>query len=91
MLPVVAGERETYRQIILYILLLIASTLILFAVGHMGYLYLVSALLLGAGLLVPGILLAREKTLKYARLTFWFSNYYLALIFAVMVVDRVLR
>ena len=91
MLPVVAGEQETYRQIILYTLLLIASTLILFTVGHMGYLYLVSALLLGAGLLVPAILLAREKTLKYARVTFWFSNYYLALIFAVMVVDRVLR
>ena len=91
MLPVVAGEQETYRQIILYTLLLIASTLILFTVGHMGYLYLVSALLLGAGLLVPGILLARKKTLTYARLTFWFSNYYLALIFAVMVVDRVLR
>jgi protoheme IX farnesyltransferase len=91
MLPVVAGERETYRQIILYTLLLLAASLMLFAIQAMGYLYLVAAVLLGAGLLVPAVLLARRKVLKYARVTFWFSNYYLAVLFAVMVVDRVLR
>jgi heme o synthase len=91
MLPVVAGERETYRQIILYTLLLLAATLMLFAIQAMGYLYLVGAVLLGAGLLVPAILLAQHKSLKYARVMFWFSNYYLAILFAVMVVDRVLR
>jgi heme O synthase-like polyprenyltransferase len=42
-------------------------------------------------LLIPASILAYKKTLKYARVTFWFSNYYLALLFAVMVVDRVLR
>ena len=31
------------------------------------------------------------KTLEHARRMFWFSNYYLALIFALMVLDRVLR
>ncbi|MGO8950492.1 MAG: heme o synthase [Ktedonobacterales bacterium] len=91
MLPVVAGDNETYRQIILYTLLLIAGSLILFAIGAMGYLYLISALALGLGLLALAILLAYYKTLKQARMMFWFSNYYLALIFAVMVVDRVLR
>jgi heme o synthase len=91
MLPVVAGERETYRQIILYTLLLLAASLMLFAIQAMGYLYLVAAVLLGAGLLIPAVLLARRKVLKYARVTFWFSNYYLAVLFAVMVVDRVLR
>jgi protoheme IX farnesyltransferase len=91
MLPVVLGERETYRQIILYTLLLLAASLMLFAIQAMGYLYLVGAVLLGVGLLVPAILLARRKALKYARVMFWFSNYYLAVLFAVMVVDRVLR
>ncbi|HST90419.1 MAG TPA: heme o synthase [Ktedonobacterales bacterium] len=91
MLPVVAGERETYRQIILYSLLLLAATLVLFATQAMGYLYLAAALLLGLGLLVLAFLLAREQTLKRARTLFWFSNYYLALLFAAMVVDRVLR
>jgi protoheme IX farnesyltransferase len=91
MLPVVAGERETYRQIVLYTLLLVAASLMLFGIGAMGYLYLAAAVAFGLGLLALGLLLARFKTLKYARLMFWFSNYYLALIFAVMVVDRVLR
>ncbi|PWT72094.1 MAG: protoheme IX farnesyltransferase [Chloroflexi bacterium] len=91
MLPVVAGERETYRQIVLYTLLLVAASLILFGIGAMGYLYLAGAVAFGLGLLALGLLLAYFKTLKVARLMFWFSNYYLALIFAVMVVDRVLR
>ena len=91
MMPVVMGERETHKQIILYTLLLLAATLVLFATHAMGFLYLASAVLLGSGLLVLAIRTAYQKTLKSARALFWFSNYYLALIFAAMVVDRVLR
>jgi heme o synthase len=91
MLPVVSGEGETRRQIVLYTLLLLAATLILFALGTMGYLYLAVASLLGLGLLALAVLLAREKTLVRARMLFWFSNYYLALLFAAMVLDRALR
>jgi protoheme IX farnesyltransferase len=91
MLPVVMGERETHKQIVAYTLLLFAATLVLFATQAMGYLYLAAALLLGTGLLVLAVLLARRKTLRSARTLFWFSNYYLALIFAAMVIDRVLR
>lgn len=91
MLPVVSGERETHRQIILYTLLLIAASLVLFSTGVVGFLYLGTALLLGAGLLVLAIILARQKSLRYARLLFWCSNYYLALLFAAMVVDRVVH
>ncbi|HLZ23193.1 MAG TPA: heme o synthase [Ktedonobacterales bacterium] len=91
MLPVVMGDAETHLQIILYSFLLLAATLILFATQAMGYLYLASAVLLGTGLLVLAFILAREKTLRRARALFWFSNYYLALLFAAMVLDRVLR
>ena len=91
MLPVVMGDRETHRQIILYSLLLLAATLVLFVTQAMGYLYLAAAVLLGGGLLVLAFLLARERTLARARMVFWFSNYYLALLFAAMVLDRVLR
>ncbi|PWT72981.1 MAG: protoheme IX farnesyltransferase [Chloroflexi bacterium] len=91
MLPVVAGENATYRQIILYTLLLVAASLILFGIHAMGYLYLVAAIGLGAGLLALAILLACRRSQKQARVMFWFSNYYLALIFAVMVIDRTLR
>jgi protoheme IX farnesyltransferase len=91
MLPVVAGERETHRQIVLYTLLLLAASLVLFATHAMGVIYAVAALALGAGFLALGVLLAREQTLRRARTVFWFSNYYLALLFAAMVLDRVLR
>jgi len=91
MLPVVFGEEETYRQIVLYTLLLFAATLMLFAMHAMGYIYLVAAALLGAYLLHLTLRLRRERTLKLARTVFWFSNYYLVLLFAAMVLDHVLH
>ena len=89
MLPVVKGDAETYKQIVLYTVLLVATTVALFAIHAMGYLYLAAALLLGGGLLYLSIRLMRVRTLKEARTVFWFSNYYLALIFAAMVLDHV--
>jgi protoheme IX farnesyltransferase len=91
MLPVVKGEAFTYQQIILYTIVLVASSALLFVTGGMGYLYLVCALALGAGLLFFAIKLGQTRTLKSARTMFWFSNYYLALLFAVMALDHVLR
>jgi protoheme IX farnesyltransferase len=44
---------------------------------------------LGGGLIVLAIRLMRIRTLKEARSVFWFSNYYLALLFAAMVVDHI--
>jgi protoheme IX farnesyltransferase len=90
MLPVVMGEQETRKQILLYSLLLLAVTMILFAMGAMGYFYLVTSLILGGILLYMAIRLFRDKTKSWARTLFWYSNCYLALIFAVMVIDRVI-
>ena len=89
MLPVVKGERETHRQIVIYTVVLIAVSLGLFAGHFMGWLYLVSALVLGAILLAYSINLARVRTLKSARTLFWISNNYLAVLFAAMVLDRI--
>jgi protoheme IX farnesyltransferase len=91
MLPVVKGERETHKQIIIYTVVLIAVSLGLFASHAMGWLYLGAALALGAGLLVYAVALARTRTLKSARTMFWMSNNYLALLFAAMVLDRILH
>ena len=89
MLPVVKGERETHRQIVLYTVVLIAVSLGLFAGHYMGWLYLISALTLGVVLIVYALHLARARTLKSARTLFWMSNNYLALLFAAMVLDRI--
>ena len=48
MLPVVRGVPETARQIGLYTILLVAISLVFYAVAHMGVLYLVAAVGLGA-------------------------------------------
>ena len=91
MMPVVMGERETRKQIFLYSLLLLAVTMILFAMRAMGYFYLLVALVLGGILLYMSIRLLRDQSKKWARTLFWYSNCYLALIFAAMVIDRVVH
>jgi protoheme IX farnesyltransferase len=91
MMPVVLGENETRKQILLYSLLLLAVTLILFAMHAMGYIYLISALVLGGILVYMAIRLWREQSKYWAKTLFWYSNCYLAAIFAAMVIDRVLK
>ena len=91
MLPVVMGEQETQKQILLYSFLLMGTTLVLFAMHAMGYIYLVGAVGLGSVLIYMAIRLVMDKTKKWARTLFWYSNCYLAAIFAVMVVDRVIH
>lgn len=91
MLPVVAGEHETRKQIFLYSWLLLAVSLLLFASGTMGVLYLVSAIVLGSIMLYLAYRLLRGGSMHWANRIFWYSNSYLALLFAVMALDRVLR
>jgi protoheme IX farnesyltransferase len=91
MLPVVKGEAETRRQILLYSVIVLAVTLVLFAMGVMGYFYLVGAVVLGGGLIYLAIRLWLGQSKKWARTLFWYSNMYLAAIFAIMVLDRVIH
>ncbi len=90
MLPVVAGEASTHRQILVYTLLLVACSLLLWALGYLGPLYALAALALGAGFVVLAVRLAREKSVPAAVRVFGYSVVYLALLFAAMVADRFL-
>src|SRR5260221_2292164 len=90
-LPVVMGEAETRKQIFLYSLLLLAATLVLFGMHAMGYLYLVVAVTLCGILVYMSVRLMRDRSKRWARTLFWYSNCYLAAIFATMVVDRVIQ
>jgi protoheme IX farnesyltransferase len=89
MLPVVEGEAETKRQILLYSLLLIAVSLLPFAARTLGGWYLAAALALGAALVAGAVRLLRGDERTWARRLFLFSNAYLALLFLAMIVDRV--
>jgi heme o synthase len=87
MLPVVRGERETARQIVLYSLALVAVTLIPWFTGSAGPIYVVSALALGAVFLWLAERLRRETTKRGAMLLFHYSLLYLALLFVAFAVD----
>src|ERR687896_715091 len=84
MLPVVRGERETARQIVLYTLLLIAVTLVPVAFGMFGALYLGAALALGGAFLWLAWRLRQQLVPRRASLLFHYSLAYLALLFVAM-------
>ena len=88
MLPVVRGDAETRKQIVIYMVTLLLGSLTLVAIGTLGWFYLAVALLSGGALLYYAIRLMRTRSLADARAFFWFSNYYLALLFAAMVIDH---
>jgi heme o synthase len=87
MLPVVRGERETARAIVRYSLVLVAVTLLPFAWGTLGGLYLGAALVLGLAFVGLALALRRRTTPVLARRLFSYSLAYLALLFVAMAVD----
>jgi len=87
MMPVVHGEVETRRQIVLYTCLLCVLTLLPVAFGFFGALYATAAVLLGAGFLTLALRLQRRADRRSALRTYLFSLLYLALLFCAMVAD----
>jgi len=88
MLPVVRGEAETTRQIVLYSVGMVAFTI---AVGlSLGALYSVAAAALGAVFLVLAWQLRRQPTRRHAGVLFHYSLLYLALLFVAAAVDPVI-
>jgi protoheme IX farnesyltransferase len=87
MLPVVRGEAETRRQILLYTLLLYAVTQLPFCAGGFGLVYLVASLLLGGGFIAGAVLLQRRADRRSALRLYLFSLAYLALLFGATVAD----
>jgi protoheme IX farnesyltransferase len=87
MMPVVRGARETRKQIALYTVLLTLLTLLPFAGGVFGGLYLGVAVSLD-GLFIAGALwLWRRADRRAALRLYLFSLAYLALLFGAMVLD----
>src|SRR5204863_7683890 len=82
MLPVVRGERETRRQIVLYTVLLYAITQLPFCAGGFGLIYLGASLVLGAAFIGGAVLLYRRADRRTALRVYLFSLAYLALLSA---------
>ena len=89
MAPLVWGERETKRQMLWYTVILIPLTLLPYAFGALGIVYFASAVVLGGMFFADVIRVIRaDEWAKPAWRLYKFSLLYLALIFAAMVVDR---
>ena len=92
MLPVVRGEAETARQIVLYSLLLVGVSLLLWPTAGMGLIYVASAVGLGALFLVYAMRLRHDAANGRAAIhLFRYSISYLTLLFAAVALDSLVR
>ena len=92
MLPNVLGERRTKIEILIYTLVLVIASLLLYYPLHfMGLVYAVGAAALGAIFIVDAIRVLRDSSNNAARAMFLYSLAYLALMCAFMVIDRIIK
>jgi protoheme IX farnesyltransferase len=90
MLPVTHGAAYTRLQVLLYTLVLFAATLLPFANGMSGWLYLAAAVALGAVFVAYALMLWRDYSDRLARRTFRYSIVYLMLLFSALLIDHYL-
>ncbi|MFN2592020.1 MAG: heme o synthase [Candidatus Dormibacteria bacterium] len=90
MLPVVAGDRRTRRQILLFTVILTMVTIMPFLAHSFGIVYLAGAVALDAVLLWDAVVVLGDTGSRSARRLFYHSLLYLALLFAIMAVDRIM-
>ncbi len=88
MMPVVKGIEYTKIQIVLYSILLMAVSLLLFATGYFGYVYLIGAAILGGIFIQKSWKLKQSSGADNSMSLFLYSIVYLTLIFLLMIVDR---
>jgi protoheme IX farnesyltransferase len=91
MLPVTHGPSLTRLHILLYTIVLVATTLLPYAIRMSGRVYLVAATALGLGFLWYAWRLYVSYSDRLARATFNYSIVYLAALFAALLVDKYVR
>ncbi len=95
MMPVVAGEKSTRRQILAYSVALLAVSLAPWFIGGTGVIYLIAALALSGAFLALSVPVALRTetsgdTMKPEKRLFAFSVIYLFALFTALVADRML-
>ena len=88
MLPVTHGQKFTRLHVLLYTLILIASTLMPFVYGMSGWIYLAAALLLGGMFLYYAVRIYTAYSDRLAQQTFRYSVLYLAGLFTALLLDH---
>ena len=91
MLPVTHGIPFTKTQVLLYTFMLLAVTLIPFAIQMSGLIYLAGAVSLGIGFIYHAYKLYLSEGDEHAMKTFAYSIFYLTALFAFLLVDHYIR
>ncbi|MAT08273.1 MAG: protoheme IX farnesyltransferase [Chloroflexi bacterium] len=87
MLPVVKGDAETKKAIVLYVVLLLALTLMMLVTREVGWIYGIASACLGIGYLYYAIQLYRSEGILKAKPAYLYSLAYLALLFVFVMID----
>lgn len=88
MMPVVVGHKKTAIQMLIYTAILVPVTLLPTLLGISGWIYLTAAIVLGIGFLRQAIIVLKDDDIKKARKMFFFSIFYLFMIFVFLLVDK---
>ncbi|PWH11880.1 MAG: protoheme IX farnesyltransferase [Anaerolineae bacterium] len=87
MLPVIRGEAETRKQVLIYTIELVAVTFLLPLIGYTGMIYLVASTFLGGLLLYYAWRVYRNEGNKVAWIMYRYSSMYLAFLFLALILD----
>ncbi len=87
MMPVVAGERSTKIQMVIYTLVLFPVTLLPYFMGLAGVVYLASAVVLSGFFVLTALKVLLSEDMKYARAMFSYSVFYLFALFLAVMID----
>ena len=90
MLPVTHGQKFTRLHVLLYTFIMFAASLLPFVIRMNGWLYLVSALVLGGIFIGYAIRIYVDYSDSLAQKTFRYSILYLSLLFAALLADHYL-
>jgi protoheme IX farnesyltransferase len=88
MMPVVVGHRKTAIQMLIYTAILVPVTLLPTFLGISGRVYMTAAIVLGIGFLRQAIIVLKDDDIQKARKMFFFSIFYLFMIFVFLLVDK---
>ena len=91
MLPSVVSVRETAVRMLYYTVVLIGLSIAFSPVADMGWIYLISAIVLGVVFLALSYKVVRDQDTRSAMQLFGYSITYVTLLFGAMAVDQLVR
>ena len=91
MAPNVVGNEYTKRQIMLWSLLTVASTIAFFFVASMGLIFIIVAITTGLRFIYVSIQVSRGAHLEHTQTLWRYSTIYLSILFGSMIVDEIYK